>query len=83
MVLKRLVALICIVEVALICNPLHQRPREATFIKLVTPFFLKTLMSQPQIVGRNRSGNMMGNVDINVVAEEFYPTGIIAVNGAK
>jgi hypothetical protein len=40
-------------------------------------------MSQPQIVRRNSGGNVMGDVDVDVVAEEFDPTGICAMDGAK
>jgi hypothetical protein len=45
--------------------------------------FLESVMSETQIIGRNCCGDVMGDVDVDVVAQEFYPTGIIAVNGAK
>jgi hypothetical protein len=82
-VLKRLIALIWTIQVTLVCNLLHQRPGETTLIKLITPFFLKSAMSQSQIIGRNSGGKVMGDVDVDVVAEEFHPTGIIAVNSTK
>jgi hypothetical protein len=82
-VLKRLIALIWTIEVTLVCNLLHQRPRETTLIKLVSPLFLKTAMRVAQIIGRNSCGKVMGDVDVDVVAEEFHPTGIIAVNSTK
>jgi hypothetical protein len=71
------------VEVTLVCNLLHQRPGETTLIKFISPFFLKTAMSEAQIIGRNSSGNVMGDMNVDVVAEEFHPTGIITVDSAK
>jgi hypothetical protein len=69
--------------VALVCNFLHQRPGELTLIKIIAPLFFEDAMRLPQLIRGNCSGNVVGNVNVNLVAEEFYTSRVIAVNGAK
>jgi hypothetical protein len=67
------------VEVTIADNLLHQPPGESSLLDQGTPFCLQSPIGWTQIVGRNAHGNVVGHMDIDVVAEQLYPTGIVTM----
>ena len=83
MLLKRLIGAIGIIQMAAIDNLPHQLPGELSFwLHPVAPVLLKAAMCLPQLIGRNRSRNVMRNVDADIVTEPFNPARVVAVNRA-
>ena len=68
---------------ALLGNLPHQRPRKPCDLEVFAPVFGQAFVGHPQFVGGNRRGQVMGNVDVNVVAQKLDPTGIFAMNRTR
>ena len=61
---------------------LHQFPRELAFGQIVAPVLLEAFVCHPQVIGRNGRGQVVGDVDVNMMAKEFDAKGIITVDGS-
>mmetsp|Transcript_26683 Transcript_26683/g.45979 ORF Transcript_26683/g.45979 Transcript_26683/m.45979 type:complete len:418 (+) Transcript_26683:623-1876(+) len=69
-----------VVNVALGGDIAEELPREAAFVQVLAPVLLQSSPRHTQIVVRDRSRDVMRNVDVNVVAQKLNPSRIVAVN---
>ena len=61
----------------------HHFPGERTFFDMFAPFVFDDGVSFPQSVGGNRGRDVVRNMHVDIVTEEFYPSRVVAMNLKK